>query len=160
MKKCIAITTVLLICGLAWTNGRAQSQDKHEKPFQKVDQLEKVKLIEFLNLNDETNLKLIARRKEFKTRNRGYYKLLDSLVNELEQFENAGDKQTAAIKRCVDEYQKTEYLILKNRQEFIGSLYDILTPGQVAKYIIFEKKFKKEIQDFMFKHKGKNNGGE
>jgi Spy/CpxP family protein refolding chaperone len=136
------------------------AQSRQDKPLQKVEQLEKVKLIEFLNLNDETSVKLLSRRKDFKEKSRSYYHAMDSLVAQLESFDGKSDKQNPAIKKCIEEYQRLEMQVIKNRQEFINSLYEILTPEQVGKYIVFEKKFKKEIQDFIFKSREKNHKSE
>ena len=160
MKKIIfyGFTVVVFLCCFSQT--RVYAQDRQEKSLQKIDQLEKVKLMEYLNLNDETNLKLFARRKDFKDRTRSYYKAMDSLVAVLGGFDGKNEKQNPAIRKCVDDYQKLELLVMKNRQEFISSLYEVLTPEQVGKYIVFEKKFKREIQDFIFKNKEKFHKGE
>ncbi len=160
MKNVIFFCAVTILLSLCLPARLAFAQDKHEKPLQKVDQLEKVKLIEYLNLNDETNVKLLSKRKEFKARIRNSYKAIDSLIVELEGYDGTNDKQNPAIKKCIEEYQRIELQIMKNRQEYINSLYEILTPQQVGKYIVFEKKFKKEIQDFIFKGREKNHKGE
>lgn len=160
MKNVIFFSLVALFLSLCLPAAQSFAQDKHDKQLQKVDQLEKVKLIEYLNLNDDTNVKLLSRRKDFKAKNRSYYKAMDSLITELESYDGKNDKQNPAIKRCIEEYQRVELQIMKNRQEYINSLYEILTPEQVGKYIVFEKKFKKEIQDFIFKAREKNHRGE
>jgi len=160
MKNVIFFFTVTVLLSLSFPATQVRAQDKHEKPLQKVDQLEKVKLIEYLNLNDDTNVKLLSRRKDFKAKTRSYYKAIDSLITELESYDGKSDKQNPSIKKCIEEYQRLELLIMKNRQEYINSLYEILTPEQVGKYIVFEKKFKREIQDYIFKTRGKNHQGE
>lgn len=160
MKKILCFSVIALFLSVCVPAGTAYSQDKRDKRLQKVDQLEKVKLIEYLNLNDDTNVKLLSRRKDFKAKNRSLYKAIDSLVTELESYDGKNDKQNPAIKKCIEEYQRIELQIVKNRQEYINSLYEILTPEQVGKYIVFEKKFKKEIQDFIFKAREKNHRGE
>jgi hypothetical protein len=160
MKNVVFFCAITLLFALCIPANQTFSQDRQDKPLQKVDQLEKVKLIEYLNLNDETNVKLLSRRKDFKAKNRYYYHAIDSLVAELESYDGKNDKQNPAIKKCIEDYQRIELQIIKSRQEFINSLYEILTPEQVGKYIVFEKKFKKEIQDFIFKNRDKNHKGE
>jgi hypothetical protein len=160
MKKILCFSVIALFLSVCIPAGTTYSQDKRDKRLQKVDQLEKVKLIEYLNLNDDTNVKLLSRRKDFKAKNRSYYKAMDSLIAELESYDGKNDKQNPAIKKCIEDYQRLELQIMKNRQEYINSLYEILTPEQVGKYIVFEKKFKKEIQDFIFKAREKNHKSE
>ncbi len=160
MKKLFFLPIIALFFSVCIPASQTYPQDKRDKRLQKVDQLEKVKLIEYLNLNDETNVKLLSKRKDFKAKNRSYYKAIDSLIAELESYDGKNEKQNPSIKKCIEEYQRIELLIMKNRQEYINSLYEILTPEQVGKYIVFEKKFKKEIQDFIFKARGKNHQGE
>ena len=160
MKNVVFFFAITLFLALCIPANQAFSQDKQERRLQKVDQLEKVKLIEFLNLNDDTNVKLLSRRKEFKAKIRNYYHAIDSLVAELEGYDGKNDKQNPVIRKCVEDYQRIELQIIKSRQEFINSLYEILTPEQVGKYIVFEKKFQKEIQDFIFKNRDKNHKGE
>ena len=138
----------------------AQPNNNGQKHLQKVDQLEKLKLIETMGLDEQLNIRLITRRQEFKAKNRNFVRAMDSLVTEMEQNIKKGEKQSSVLKREIDEYTRIESQLLKNKQEYISSLYDILTPEQVAKYLVFERNFKKEIQELMFKNKNRNPHGE
>jgi hypothetical protein len=59
----------------------------------------------------------------------------------------------AEFKSKINEVVSLQEQMERNRAEFINSLYDILRPDQVAKYIIFERNFRDEIRRLIFEHR-------
>ena len=51
----------------------------------------------------------------------------------------------------IDKYLSYDNEIEKEREAFIHSLSDILSVTQIAKLVVFEKKFRDEIRDILFK---------
>ena len=127
-------------------------QDRPPQHFQKkLDELEKIKLIEILSLDDETMLKFLNRRKEYNDKIRD---LFEQVVSKTEQLEKALDNESDSnIKNLVSDIIKTEDNISKTRQNYFHSLSDILDDRQIAKLLVFEKNFRKEMRDIIFKDK-------
>jgi len=76
--------------------------------------------------------------------------LIKSTVTLLDQISDLTKKNDGKnddeLKKMIDQYQDLENKILKKRQEFYNSLNDILTYKQIAKVLLFERKFKDEIR--------------
>jgi hypothetical protein len=112
--------------------------------------LEQVKLLDYLNLDEETAVRFISRRKAFlnaqKEINDERKTLLDSISTLL-------DKKTskANYKKLVNEELVLERKLLQQRRDFIKNLKNILTQEQIAKVIVFENRFKKDVMKMMFR---------
>ena len=55
------------------------------------------------------------------------------------------------LNSMIDKYLSYDNEIEKEREVFIHSLSDILSVTQIAKLVVFEKKFRDEIRDILFK---------
>lgn len=133
-----------------------QAQPKKQRNIlKKIDQLERVKLLEVLQLDEEASVKFFVRRKEFKAKSRLVRESLDSLQKYIEDKIESGEKVN--YKSLVGEYTKIESEMHKLRTDYISSNADILNDEQMAKLIIFERVFRREIQELMFR-KGNKRG--
>lgn len=121
-------------------------QDKKEsRPFEKIEQLEKAKLIEVLDLDEETAVKFFARRNEHHKVQRDLMRNRQNLLEDLEK--NIKDK-VAKDPYYTDQVNKIfeiEKQMSVEKQSFIRSLNDILNSEQIAKFTVFEFKFRREI---------------
>ncbi len=79
-------------------------------------------------------------------------KLLDDMDGIVKKDTN---KNSTDYKKLIDQYLNLESKIVQNRAEFINSLSDILTNQQICKLLIFEKKFREEIREVLFKERAK-----
>jgi hypothetical protein len=59
------------------------------------------------------------------------------------------DKQ----KNLIGDLLKTRQQIVTEKQKFIDSLSDILSAGQIARLLVFEKRFREEIRNVLFDKK-------
>lgn len=145
--------TVLFIIGtlLLFTSTVAQMHDgpRHHMR-EKLEQLEKIKLIETLNMDEETTLRFFSRRNklrmkvnEIKEKGEYNFKQLDSMLK-------AGKSYTdEELRSLIDETKSIPLQIEKTRLEFISSLNDILTLEQIASFILFERKFKEKLRNVL-----------
>ncbi|MCH7722986.1 MAG: hypothetical protein IIA49_01860 [Bacteroidetes bacterium] len=145
--------TVLFIIGtlLLFTSAVAQMHDgpRHHMR-EKLEQLEKIKLIETLNMDEETTLRFFSRRNklrmkvnEIKEKGEYNFKQLDSMLK-------AGKSYTdEELRSLIDETKSIPLQIEKTRLEFISSLNDILTLEQIASFILFERKFKEKLRNVL-----------
>ncbi len=120
----------------------------------KLNQLEKIKLIEVLEMNEETTLRFFSRRNEHQTKIDELAKRADEIITQMEVIFKAGKVYTeAALKSLIEEANTIHTEIVQTKSDFINSLDDILTTDQIAKLIIFERRFKEELKRAMFKRR-------
>ncbi|GAB4295173.1 MAG: hypothetical protein Kow0098_17280 [Ignavibacteriaceae bacterium] len=124
----------------------------------KIRQLEKLKLIETLKMDEETTLRFFARRTEYLDNLEKLYEKAHSQVDKMEALINSGNAQSDEYKRLLDDYLQTQTEIAEQRNTFLNSLNDILSYEKIARLVVFERKFKEEIRKIIFKdrfHKSK-----
>lgn len=156
MKTTLFFSIFLLFCSFAVTESHAQNW-RNRMQWGKMDQLERMKMLDALELDEATSVKLLSRFKDFRLRQRELNFDMDSIAYELkQQIDNKRDVNQ--IKKLSEEYMKCEIAFNKSRIDFIYSLSDILSPEQIGKLLVFERNFKKEIQDLMLKRRGMGRG--
>ena len=142
---------VALILTISITSFSQDGMDKMIRQRNKIHQLEKIKLIDELNLDEETSVKFFARRNE----NRNKIKeLMDKSRQQLDAINDKLKEKSVNEKELnsmIDKYLSYDNEIEKEREAFIHSLSDILSVTQIAKLVVFEKKFRDEIRDILFK---------
>ena len=146
MKKTYSLLFILMIIPVLVS---AQGMRDHKGPREKIEQLEKIKLIEALDMNEETTLKFFARRNESRTRIDKLNDSLDVITNDLEAKFSKGDQ--SGYRELINKHLSIQKQIAAEHTQFINSLYDILSEEQVAKFIVFEKRFREEIREIFFK---------
>ena len=118
----------------------------------KLIQLENIKIIETLDMDEETTLRFFSRRNELHTEADNLTKRSDEIITQLEVIFKAGKVYTEAeLKSLIVKANNIHTEIVQTKSEFINSLDDILTTEQIAKLIIFERRFKDELKRAMFK---------
>lgn len=133
-------------------NSYAQERRKMDN---KIEQLEKLKLIEALNLNEEQSVRFFARRNEHRKEIEKLESRADELIKIMEdKLNESAEKDAVELKRMLNEYLDIRIQIENKRKQFILSLNDILSLEQINKLLIFEKRFKDEIRKILMKRKG------
>ena len=132
----------------------------HDRPPQhmrdKVNQLEKIKLIEVLEMDEETTLRFFSRRSVHQTKVDELIEQTDEIITQMEDIFKAGKVYTEAeLKSLIEEANAIHNQIVQSKSDFINSLDDILTTEQIAKLIIFERRFKNELKRAMFKRRNR-----
>lgn len=120
----------------------------------KLQELEKIKLLETLNLDENTTLKFFSRRNTHREKMMELNNELDVKESQLEESLNSKSDK-GQLKTLINEYLGLEEKIADERARFLNSLTDILTDEQRAKLIIFEKKFRQEIRNILMRERGK-----
>lgn len=153
MKKLIFIIIILIIPSLLAQNKR----QLHKDQMNKIEQLEKIKLIEILNLNEEATLRFFARFNEHRQQMEEYKKEADDYLGKLKLAISKPGKNDN-LKESIDSYLALGEKASKSKSEFTNSLSDILTDEQIAKFLVFEMKFREDIRGMLFKMRGKPGG--
>jgi len=152
MKKLfIILFSIILLTSIVYPQ---QMKERKMKNREKLEQLEKIKLIESLDMDEDTSIRFFARRNESKREIQELEKETEDIIFELEKSFNIEDKnQDEKQKQLISEMLKNRESIELKRNQFINSLGDILSTEQIAKLIVFEKKFRDEIRNVLFDRK-------
>lgn len=146
-KLIITLLAIILLTSISFPQKMEERGMKHRG---KLEQLEKIKLIEALDLDEETSIRFFSRRNESRKEIQELEIRTDDIISELEKSFNNGDKSKDDLqKRLTSDLLKTRESIETKRNQFINSLNDILTTEQIAKIIVFEKKFRDEIRNVL-----------
>ena len=125
---------------------------RNEEMRGKFEQLEKIKLIEALGMNEETTLRFFARRSEHQKQQEEIQKKINEKIDNLELIFKSGRVATVdELKSNINEVNSLRSELEKNRKDFIDSLSDILTYDQIAKLIIFERNFRDQVRKLIMK---------
>ena len=142
-------TTLLSLLLLIFTAQLFYSQQygiKGKNMSNRLRDLERIKLIEALNMNEETSIRFFSRRNSHLNEQKKITQRRDSLYSKMrmllmeEEFEEAEQQQLLLkIFECEEQ-------ILKNRKVFLEELTEILDVKQKFQYVAFDHAFKKQIQ--------------
>jgi hypothetical protein len=118
----------------------------------KFEQLEKIKLIEALGMNEDTTLRFFARRAEHQKQQEEIQQKINKKIDDLELIFRSGRVATIdELKSDINEINSLRSELEKNRTDFINSLSDILSYDQIAKLIIFERNFRDQVRKLIMK---------
>lgn len=121
---------------------------------EKLKHLEKIKLIETLDMDEETTLRFFSRKNELEKKIDSLTEQAEQVINQMEIIFKAGKVYTEAeLKSLINEVNTIHSEVEKEKSNFINSLDDIFTTEQIAKFIIFERRFKDELKKAMFKER-------
>jgi len=150
MKVIFLVICFTLIASMQTFSQMGDEPPRHMR--EKLDQLEKIKLIEALDMDEETTLRFFSRRNEHRMKMDELTNRADEIISQMEVIFKSGKVYTEAeLKSLINEANNIHSEIDKEKSEFINSLDDILTTEQIAKLIIFERRFKDELRRAMFK---------
>jgi hypothetical protein len=156
MKTIYLVISLILVCS---TINFAQMGDKPPHHMrEKIKHLEKIKLIETLDMDEETTLRFFSRKNGLQNRLEDLSEQADQIINQMETIFKAGKVYTEEeLKSLINEVNTIHTEMEKEKADFINSLDDILTTEQIAKFIIFERRFKNELRNAMFKKRKHKN---
>jgi len=165
MKNIFTFTGLLLIF-IVFNIFQVKAQDSGARPFlrrgamKKIEELEKIKILDVLNLDEATSVKFFTRKNQSRDKIFNYEDKINDILNNIDaEVKKGNDKDANKIQKLNDDFVNTSIEIEKERMNFIRSLNDILSPEQIGKYIVFEKRFREEIRDLLIKERSKHNRG-
>ena len=144
----IVLVSLLLSSGLYAQKGKMHDEEMRAK----FEELEKIKLIEALHMNEETTLRFFARQTEHKDEQKAIMEEVKAITDELDKVlksEKPAAREDIELK--IDEINNLELQLELNRIEFINSLSDILSYEQIAQLIVFERSFRNEVRKMLMK---------
>jgi hypothetical protein len=159
MKRLIIVILCLIpfILNAQDNQGNRRGGNREDQQKQRIERLEKIRLIELLNLSEETVMKFFARRNDFYNKLRKFGGDKNKLIDNLEADLKSGKKfSNAYFQNGLKRILEMDIERAKQKQIFFKSLKDLLTTEQLAKYIVFETRFRDEMWNEMMKDDNRN----
>ncbi|MEW6507108.1 MAG: hypothetical protein AB1432_05100 [Bacteroidota bacterium] len=122
-----------------------EGNKKRTRPFEKIEQLEKAKLIEVLDLDEQTAIKFFARRKDHQRQMRDLMDTRENMLKELEKNLKEKEVKDNYYSDQINKILDIEKQMSLTKQNFFKSLNDIFSPHKIALFTVFEYKFRREI---------------
>lgn len=145
LTKLVIVTLgIILISNFTSYAQRPDKKGDMGKMHSRIEQLEKIKLIELLNLDEQTTLKFFARRDEHRDKQHILIDKRDNLYDMLN--ENLNSNNEINYKSKISEVFVIEKEMVIQREKFFNSLKDILSDKQIAQIIAFESNFREEMR--------------
>jgi len=155
MKKIFFITTLILFTVSIILAQNMQKDNRKMKPIEKIEEWEKVKLIDILNLDEQASIRFFARRKEHQSKIKEILDQKEQLANKMEEeFKDDSKISNSVYNEQINNFILLEAKLQKERESYIRSLNDILVPEQIAKLTVFEIRFRKEVRQRLMHGKG------
>lgn len=150
---------LLLLIAFSITSFAQMHRQRGHNAISKIEELEKVKLIETLNLDEQTSIKFFARRNEHMNKMRDLKQKGDELLDKIsESISKKGDENNAGLRKMISQYLSLGEAAARERTSFVNSLGDILSTEQISRLLVFEKRFREELRGILFRQrmKGRN----
>jgi hypothetical protein len=157
MKKIVYVFTLCLFLGGMVAPACAQRGDK---PMQKIQQFKKMKLLETLDLDEETANKFLVKYDKWEKQISDINQQRMILVQELRlaMEKKAGDDEiNHTLDSLVDYTTKAD----DARHQMFSDMRSILSAKQAAKLALFEAQFQRKLQETLNKlqqHRGMGHG--
>jgi len=146
----IVLLAVFSFANYAQENQTDEDEGQTRPRLKKIEQLEKAKLIEILNLDDETAIKFFVRKKEHRKNEHNLFEQRESLAKKIEKkFKDNTSQSSKDYKEQLNELLSFDQKIVDEKKNYFNSLNDILTPEQILKLAVFENRFMREIHDIL-----------
>ncbi len=167
MKAKIIVAIIFLGTGLIFAQDYKQDappppQYNRGEGFQnfknKLEELEKLKIIDALHMDEKTTLRFFARRDEHKTKIKNYREEQKRLLDEMYNGIQKDSLNNAQLNEKIKEYLNIDDQIEKEQVRFINSLSDILTTKQISQLLIFQNKWMQDIRDLLLRHRPRDRG--
>ena len=148
-RHALSLTLPLLIAVLCALPLMAQDAPEDEVGRRRLEDLRRIKLIEALDLSEEQAVRLFIREKDFRERERALMEKRQTALKSLE------DKLPGISDDAVREHIQrlhdvgTEMIALK--RDYALSLSDMLSMKQIARLVLFEDRFAKEVKRFILR---------
>ncbi len=121
------------------------------KAIEKIQQIEMIRLVDDLDLDEEKSVRFFARRKEHMEKMQSLMMKRKDLMEEVDNLIKKEENADASLfKQKFNEITEIDKKIVNEKNDFYKSLFNILNAKQVLKLITFDEKFRREIRETIF----------
>ena len=122
-----------------------QAADSREEALKRIEMLRLFRLTEVLELNEDDAARVFPIIQRYDREYRDLLEKRESLMHELQLQLNNASPDRATLSRLVDEILALEREAMRIRNEQFKELKKILTAEQYAKYLVFDAKFREDL---------------
>jgi hypothetical protein len=126
------------------------AQDAQPAPqgraLERVEQFKKIRLLEILNLNDESALKFFARYNKYEELLRDLRKKQVQAFGRIQALRKS-QAADAEYDKVVSDLLTVETQFEEAKSKYVGELKDVLTSKQLAEYLAFEFRFQQNLRE-------------
>lgn len=120
------------------------------QPQKRLKQLEKVKLLEILDMDDETASKVLKLKDLHENNMSALREKQNGILDEIEEtLADDGSKKVSSLNKLVGDFEKTEQDMFNERGRFHKEIQNLLPAEKFARFIVFERNFRAEIRDLI-----------
>ncbi len=138
----------LMIAGVCVSLATGQDdRPRHDpRPFERVERLRKVRLVEALDLKEDQAVRFLARMNEFEKKRHETMMARQDALDRLEKLiqDGASDKE---LEKAFVPLSGLEEQMVSERRQFFAGLSDILSTQQRARFLTFERRFDRELRE-------------
>jgi Spy/CpxP family protein refolding chaperone len=114
----------------------------------RVEQFKKIRLMEVLKLDENESIRFFNRYDKFEEEIRGLERDRNKIIDDLDSLVKQ-DGADSAYQKDFDELIALGRKVADTRTHFYREIRGILTPQQVAKLIVFERDFGRELREII-----------
>lgn len=134
---------------LAHTGADAQPRRQmmgQRQAFERVESFKKVRMMETLKLDEDQSVKLIARYNSHREKMQDLDQEANVLFDKLESLiqSNASESDYNQAFAAVRDYERRRS---EERQKYYNDLKEVLSPKQLAEYMVFERNFARDLRE-------------
>lgn len=118
----------------------------NRRAMERLEHFKKIRMVEALDLDDETGVKLVSRYNKHRERMKDLESERKEVIGKLESLVG-GNAAEGEYQKCFTELNETEKKIADVRKRFMDDLKEVLTTKQIAQYLIFERDFMKDVRN-------------
>jgi len=154
----LAVTTTFAQPPMGKGDMKGCDKDCMKGPHQKIENMKKMKLLEFLDLNEDQADKFLVKYTIGSKAVMENMKKADELSDKLKDAmkDNSGSKEAISL---ADELVKTQKAIDNAKGQLMDNMKSILPPEKFTKYVYFESNFQKEVMKRMMQKQQMRKGG-
>jgi hypothetical protein len=138
----------------------AQNQGRGRMdPNRKINQLEKVKLMETLEIDDAAAVKF------FNLKDRHHQNMTelrdnsDKILDIIEEtLLEDGSKTNSSLNKLIEDFKTNEAEMNQERLRYLQEAESLLPPGEFAKLLVFERNFRAEVRNLIMGNKMRRQG--
>ena len=143
MRHFATLAIIIFLPGLLWAQPGPGS-----RPYERIEQWKKVRMIEMLDLNEEQSVRFFARMNDHEKAERALRQERMEILDRLERMVRGGAEESDYAKAFA-QVRDVDTRIDTERQEFFDNLKNFLSTEQRAKLMLFERRFDSELRQAM-----------
>ena len=141
--------SVVLILSASLASVMAQESLPFEGPAaERIEQYKKIRLMDFLQLDEETSIRFFSRYNRFGEDLRALNGKRNSLVDELQRLVRR-DAGEAEFRKVFDQLDGLGGEMAVLRHNYMEEISELLPAKKVAAYIVFERNFYRNLRDLL-----------